>query len=208
MWRLLLVILCIMVLPACSTIAGMFTAPEATAAGVATAGAETLTGAPVSQVIGTGDSIASLERALAENPDAANREELLALRNHMREQAEARSRMQAGDHVPSRIYDRRNPFDPRPRALIAERDADGNLISYRALDRYQGLEVDAEQPGPFDWYSRSRDSWRFTQPRRYQLGRHVLPGIRERLVPLGGNSVIAPIQIRPEGIEAIDDRRH
>jgi hypothetical protein len=182
--RLLPVLVVCLSLQSCATILNMFAAPETAAGGIAVAGAETLTGAPVSEVVGASESLSSLDRVIAENPGAANREELLALREHFVEEAEIASKTTPQGHISTLRVDRRRPKDERPSVLKSTYDKDGNLIKIEAGDGSRGFQVSSEPPDPFAWKSWSRDSWRFTQPRRYQLGRQVPPGPSAGLRPL------------------------
>jgi hypothetical protein len=74
-----------------SAILGTVFAPEAVvsgaATGLATAGAQTLSGASLDELSDLGSTVAELDRILQDHPDAANAERLRELRDHLHEKA-------------------------------------------------------------------------------------------------------------------------
>ncbi|MFW5845035.1 MAG: hypothetical protein ACOCXJ_02295 [Planctomycetota bacterium] len=178
----ILLVVCVLAtcLQGCSTIMGMFTAPEATAQAIGTAGAESLTGAPVGQVVGAGESLASVQNAQEQNPD--NAAALDDLQEHFTQEVEQEARQQHQPHVRSGDYDRRRRPE-RDRALVSVYDRDGNLLSVRTLEEGRPIKMPSKPPTAYEWQSWSRSSWRFGQPRGHLIERQTLLGDPSRLRP-------------------------
>ena len=79
----------------CSSILGTLLAPESVVGGAATSlaesGAQTLSGASLSELTNSDSTLAELDRIIQDNPDAVNTDRLRSLRDQMSQSAPANS---------------------------------------------------------------------------------------------------------------------
>ena len=151
--------------------------PAGVAQAVADQSAQQLVGDDLGTLFSESETNASIERALQDNPDALNGQELRKLRDELEtHNMGSNSAPRASSTRQMKFYDRR--FEEQRYKPWRVDSQTGIVYDERVEGRIDAPRVALENELPKDRLLRSRDEWRLGQPNQVNLREHDLPAYR------------------------------
>ena len=151
--------------------------PSGVAEAVTTSTTQKIVGDDLGTLFSESETNASIERALRDNPDALNGNELRKLRDELEtHNMGANKTPYASSNRETRFYERRHQATQRKPWRVDRQT--GIVYDERIEGRIDAPRVPLENELPQDRLLRSRDDWRFGQPNQCNLREHDLPAYR------------------------------
>lgn len=200
--QLRLVVLCVCLLLQTACLNQALTVarnPSGVAEAVTASTTQKLVGDDLGTLFSESETNASIERALQDNPDAVNGNELRKLREELEtHNMGSNNAPQASSTREMKFYERRHEDTPRKPWRVDRQT--GIVYDERVEGRIDAPRVPLENELPKDRLLRSRDDWRFGQPNQCNLREHELPAYQH-------NKRFKPKIYAPEDFEKMQQKQ-